>query len=242
MLNSERFINSFKEIECYLQSILSRIDNTYVIGKFIDYIEETSKSNSVVRTFKNDLQKFRQLRNIIIHHDKVIAEPNNETVLKIEQILKFLKLPPQIETFLKNKKAPFCLDMSDSIERAVKIMHSEDYSQIPIYDKNSFKGLLTTNTITQWLGAPSNDDLISLRETKIYDIIKFEENERKIKPYTFMSRKENLFDLIDKFKKSYEKGVKLDAILITENGKNSEKLLGILTIWDLPIINEKLKI
>ena len=35
------------------------------------------------------------------------------------------------------------------------------------------------------------------------------------------------------FKKSYEQGKSIETIFITHNGSNQEKILGIITHWDL---------
>lgn len=41
-----------------------------------------------------------------------------------------------------------------------------------------------------------------------------------------------IYDAKEIFKDNLEEGIKIDALLVTENGKEEEGLLGIVTRWD----------
>ncbi|MBY6035067.1 hypothetical protein KUV80_00275 [Fictibacillus nanhaiensis] len=51
--------------------------------------------------------------------------------------------------------------------------------------------------------------------------------------YQFIGRNESIYIAEEKFKESFKKGIRLDALLITHNGKPTENLLGIITTWDV---------
>jgi len=118
-------------------------------------------------------------------------------------------------------------------------MFEQSFSQIPICDnKDAFVGLLTTNTVTRWLGASVKDDIFSLTETPITDVFNFTEDKDN---FIFLSRDSTLFKALERFQTHEKNGKKLEAILITQNGRRSETLLGIITIWDLPEIHATLR-
>jgi len=56
-----------------------------------------------------------------------------------------------------------------------------------------------------------------------------------------LRRDSTLFEALERFQDFERRGKKLEAVLITQNGKLSETLLGIITIWDLPKIYEALE-
>ena len=58
--------------------------------------------------------------------------------------------------------------------------------------------------------------------------------------YCFLSRNASLHAVITKFAEFTTRGKELDAILITDVGKPDQKLLGILTVYDLPGILDTL--
>ena len=76
--NSQIFLNSFSEIEEYLQ----RYTNTIRHDSFTNLVK-ASRTNSIIREFKTDLFELKGLRNAIVHErtdGHVIAEPHDSTV------------------------------------------------------------------------------------------------------------------------------------------------------------------
>lgn len=79
---------------------------------------------------------------------------------------------------------------------------------------------------------------MSIMETSIQEVCAYAEDEDN---YLLISRHTSIFDLINMFREYECKGKRLEAVLITESGKDSEQLLGIVTIWDLPVAHEMIK-
>lgn len=231
MLNSDRFLYAFNSIQRHLRKLTKREKNT----SFCELVKEASKSDVVVQCFNNDLKEFAVLRNAIVHDCTdyhVLAEPNDRTVKEIEHLASLLLDPPKIIPQFQSKV--YTLSVGDPVAKAVKAMFEQSFSQIPIYDDEAaFVGLLTTNTVTRWLGASVKDDILSLTETSITDVFSFTEDKDN---FSFLSRDSTLFEALEKFQTYERKGKRLEAILITQSGKDSEALLGIITIWDLPKI------
>jgi hypothetical protein len=114
-------------------------------------------------------------------------------------------------------------------------MFARSYSQIPIYDGSIFTGLLTTNTVARWLGACVNEEILSLTETSIANVLTYTEDKDN---FSFLGKSSTIFEALERFQIYERKGKRLEAILITQRGKSSEALLGVITIWNLPKIHE----
>ncbi|HPE54610.1 MAG TPA: CBS domain-containing protein, partial [Mesotoga prima] len=69
-----------------------------------------------------------------------------EVVQDIERIARMLNDPPRITSVFGYEKVA-TIDTNDSLEKALKIIAEKSYSQIPVYDGDQFKGILTTNAI-----------------------------------------------------------------------------------------------
>lgn len=91
-----------------------------------------------------------------------------------------------------------------------------------MYDKNTFRGLLTMNDIA--------NTLINNISTKINEI-SFKDNK-----VIFFERNRNVDDIIIEFERYIESGNSLNAIIITETGSINENPPGIITVYDLPKI------
>lgn len=227
MKNSEKFLNAYTEIEQFLRTILNR---RHWIA-FSEMLDDASRLNSVVKRYRFDLKEYAELRNAIVHErggNYVIAEPNDRAVEEIEHIAALLVAPPRIYPLFECKV--LVLTVKHSIAEAVKAMYDNYYSQIPIYDGHNFIGLLTSRVVARWLGASVTEDVVNLHSTTISQVLAFTDVRNTC---IFLPKHTTLFEATENFQEHERKGRRLEAILITPNGEASEKLLGMVTIFDL---------
>ena len=167
--NSERFINSFNRIDMELKQLMGI--NHYV--RFSDKVEQLSERNAVIRRFKTDLLEFSELRNAIVHQrtnpNFVIAEPHDSIVEKIESIESQIIEPEKVIPKFYGSVQTF--QLTDFLSDLLKLVDEKKYSQFPIYEGNRFKGLLTTNGITNWLAQNINEEIISITEATIEEMM-----------------------------------------------------------------------
>jgi predicted transcriptional regulator len=116
-------------------------------------------------------------------------------------------------------------------------MRESSFSQLPILKNGSVVALLTSETVVRWLASEISNDVVSLQDTPIQTVLGHVEDEDH---YCFIPRNASLHEVIAKFEEFTSRGKDLDAILITDTGKPDQKLLGILTVYDLPGILETL--
>ena len=119
-------------------------------------------------------------------------------------------------------------------------MAEKGYSQLPVVDEDKeIVGMLTTNTISRWLGKSVDIDIFSLRDTPVSLLLEFVEANES---YKLKSRTASVFDAVYEFEKASREGLVLAGILLTANGKPTEKLLGMVTLSDLPKIYQELSL
>ncbi len=237
MKNSQLFLNSFSEIEDFL----GRYTNTIRHDSFGNLVHKASRSNSIIRKYKNDLFELKDLRNAIVHERSdghIIAEPHDSTVILIQKIEGLLKNPPEVLPTFKGQV--LTLYIYDSLLDAVRLMEQKSYTQIPILDEESnYVDLLTTNTIVRWLGANTNNkDLSQILKVDIDEVLRYKEDSNLC---LFISTKTSFLEVIEIFEEYKNKAKKLEALIITQNGSKNEDFLGIITNWDLPTIYYKME-
>jgi predicted transcriptional regulator len=227
MTNAERFLNAFIKIERHLRKLTNEDRGT----RFSTLVSSASRSHPAVKRYETDLKEFADLRNAIVHErtdGRPIAEPYDQTVEELERIVTLLLKPPALIPPFQSKVV--ALTTSDPVSRAVEIMLKNSFSQVPIYEDKEFIALLNTNTIARWLGASIAQDIFSLSETMITDVLGFMENEDNC---LFFGRNNDIFDVLECFQQWEQQGKRLEAILITADGKRNQSLLGIITVHDL---------
>lgn len=236
--NAEEFLGSFNRIE---KKLNKSYGNNSKKG-FTSLIKEIDRENKnrIISSNLRLLESFAELRNAIVHNsekDYIIAEPHTKMVDKIKEIEKLITNPPKV--IPKFQKDVLLFDSSDSIFDSIYIMSENNFSQVPIVDDNRFIGLLNSNTITRWFGKTTNKEIDEngstiIIKTQIKNVLDYEETDKN---YEYINRNTYLHEVVNIF----ENNKQIDAILITQNGKKDEKLLGIITIWDLIEINKILE-
>ena len=176
------------------------------------------------------LRTIAEVRNAIVHGKtepyRYVAVPTPWTVQKLKTCKERLTNPGCAISKFERKVET--VSMNDTLAQVLKTITQREYSQFPVYDGNQFLGLLTENGITRWLAQHVSTELslVELDEVRVSQVL---QNEEKRVNYYFVARDMRLDDVRGLFA-SHEL---LEAVLITANGKESEKLLGIATRWDI---------
>lgn len=225
MNNAERFIASFNRIH----NFLSFSDNEKEYKKpFYRLLDENEYRNPAVKKYKNDLQIFADLRNVMVHKKLIpnsyIAQPTDKVVKHIEQIEDEIKSPEKVYPLFKRDVVQFNFD--DLFTKVLKTISERKFTHFPVYKNKELIGLLTEKGITMWLANQLEDETIYLKKTMVEEIVL--EDTRK-NNYLFIKKNMSVEIAADLLKNDRC----LDALLITENGKVSESPLGIITPSDL---------
>lgn len=233
MKNSQRFLSAYNSIAKELERMLGV--NHYT--PFYKLVDMAKKKSAVVMTYKDDLKELAHLRNAIVHDkdypETVIAEPNIAVVEQIENILTEIQKPklviPEFQRDVKTFKK------TDFLRKALKQMKEHSFSQFPVYDRDYFYGLITDRGIARWIAKNFEEYNGNIFDIELGDVIRDESNHRNVE---FMSKDHNVYDIRARFLRNAEiYQTRLEAVLITETGNRNEKLLGMVTPFD--IINYK---
>ena len=233
--NAEHFLNAYAAIEHEMERILNIKDHR----RFFELVEKSARINLVIERYRFDLKEYSELRNAIVHDragGEIIAEPIDDVVAQIEHIAGLLLEPPRVAPlFLKEV---FTLSISHPVSRAIRNFSQMSYTQAPLLDDGNMVGLVTSNMIVKWMGISLANDSFDIDNTTIYDLVQAVGREGN---YEVVSVNKSLFEIPDLFYRWQQEGKKLEAVLITQNGKVSEPLLGIITNRDLPLVQRELE-
>jgi predicted transcriptional regulator len=178
------------------------------------------------------LRVIHDLRSLLIHEKKEadlqLATPTGPVVQRLESIQKRISDPPRVYPHFKKKVEK--VSPTDSLAAVLRIISQRDYSQFPVFDGKEFRGLLTENGITRWLAENTvrGDSLIELDEVFVSDVLQREE---KCPNWKFIPRSSR----INEAKGMFTEEALLEAALITQHGKSTEELLGLITRWDISV-------
>jgi predicted transcriptional regulator len=173
------------------------------------------------------------MTNALVHHrdpgGELIAEPSEQALREFEQIVQAIISPPKlIPQFQKPGIRLF--SPQDPLMTALQHMREHDYSQVVVQTAEGQLSLLTVEGIARWLEEQAQDDSINMQEAIIADARRYEQAENVV----VMSHNQTINDAMESFMLTIEQGKpRIYALLITEQGRVTEKPLGIITPWDL---------
>lgn len=232
--NSDAYLAIFSDIEKWLRSATSADRGV----AFYQLVDRAAAVEPAVRRYRDDLKEFADLRNAIVHErgdGHVIAEPNARALADFQRIRNALLDPPRvIPLFQREVKSR---EASDPVGQAVADMRAGSFSQLPVLRDGVVVAVLTSETVVRWLASEVENDLVSLMDTGISKLLAHAEDAEH---YCFLPRNASLHDAMVQFESFASRGKALDAILVTDAGRPNQKLLGILTIYDVPAILDAL--
>ena len=221
----ERFEADYNAIDRFLRKTVGGEKQL----SFMYLVNEYSRKHTGWRD-TDLLRAIGEVRNAIVHSKtepyRYLAVPTPAVARDLRVCRDRLINPARvIPTFQRKVEI---VSIHDTLARVLEIVTRRDYSQFPVYENERFRGLLTENGITRWLAYHVATDLslVELDDVRVKQALREDE---KRKNYHFVPRDMRIDDMRGLFA-SHEL---LEAVLVTQTGKESEALLGIATRWDV---------
>ncbi|MGU3587147.1 CBS domain-containing protein [Rhodococcus sp. C26F] len=181
------------------------------------------------------LRAFADLRNALVHQDyyggKPVADPVPEVVEAIERLRDRIIDPPKVLQVLP-RRAPAVFETGTPLNRVLDEIRRHDYSQFPIYEDDTYLGLLTTNCIARWLAHRLATDEIVEGET-VGAALEFAEPHERA---AHLPRTITVPQAIKKLSPPAGGQLPPTALIVTHSGSAKERPLMIVVADDLPTL------
>lgn len=232
--NANKFVMIYNELDQYMRKTLrvgDEISNSQLI-------KEMSRKNKVFRNNEDDLLGFSKLRNAIVHnpYKKIadpIAEPHENIVMKYEDIMNRVIHPPKaLDTIAVRANEIYTIKMEDNAYEVIKKMSENSFTHVPVYEDDKFVGVFSENTLFSYM--VKKEDVIITKDSLIEEFSEFIPIDNHVGEYfEFVDKQALIIDIEEKFNNYLEDLKRLGVIFITETGKQTEQLLGLITAWDI---------
>lgn len=227
MRPGDEFIKAYNEVCEFLRAKTGLSKEV----PFYQLVDIASKKYLAIGRRANLLKSMGDLRNAIVHHrcypEVVIADPRPEIIEQLKQILESIRAPIRVIPLFQKEIKLFAVE--DHLSEALAHMHDNDFSQIVVQVRSEFR-ILSAEGIMGWLRTACADGIADTGSATIGDAYRFEDE----KAHRYMPRNATVDAAISAFEHALAEGVpRLQAILITNSGRATEKPMGIITTWDL---------
>jgi len=232
---TELFLETFNRLEAALKKQLGKSRYT----PFSVLLKEASSKDSFIRMHRSILESFSDLRNVMVHKEgsEIIAIPSDEALTRLQTITDKYTVVRTVYDVCH--KQVVTTSASKTLHHAIKLMKRHDYTKIPVYEGQTYKGLLSGNVVTRWLTGHISDQGEMCENLQQIHVSQVLEAVNKSNQVQFIPKDLPVFEFISR---SQRRPAKSGVYIITNKGGSNEKPLGILTPYDYERILEGLVI
>ncbi len=225
----DKFLDLYKQLEEALEEKYRGRKRRYTSAVF-----EFSKDDDSAPV-REKLDACRELRNLLTHNPNLdgepIAAPSPAMVRAMAEVLDFVKRPPLALEFATREDQVMKADLNQKVLRLMETMEKNGYSHIPVMREGKFYGVFSAGSIFRYQlhsGGRGIGPKTTLRDLgRDLEIGQHPEN------YAFVGKDATYLSVRKIFEKVQGKNKRISVVFITENGRPGERLLGMLTPWDV---------
>lgn len=232
----DTFLSLFKKLEkeLVLQSKI-KDDDFISFSRALNKVHY-ARLNSVVAEEANYsfLKTCGEIRNLLSHEENIIV-PTEEIIQKLKGILQSIQNP--LTCYQVCSKNVFTCSFGDRLNIVMTKMNRMGLSHVPVVDSsNRVIGVFSRETFF--------DSILQGKEFEVSEELLISDFRNSIlleehfnESYLFVRRSLSTKEAYEMLLKRSEGGKRVSLLLVTENGKQSERLLGVITALDLAKIS-----
>lgn len=229
-MRSGEFLNLYKQLEQVLKSKYEQEGGRYEspVVRF-----ENSQEG---RYYKEELNTIREIRNLLQHLPMVDGqypvEPSAEVLDSLKEIIQNVTHPIKALDFAVQGEHIYKASMNSNLKQVTAVMSEHGYSHVPVFEGNNMFGVLSVSSVFDCLARKGSD--FFTEDTKVGDLrefLPFEDHQHEF--FMFTPRDALLYDVREMFETTYQHSKRLVIVFITENGRKTERLLGLISPWNV---------
>lgn len=228
---TEEFLDKYKQMENIVRNEYNLGNNDSIVNFLIN--------NKEFKDIENELDLCRDTRNLLSHNPKINGEylvyPSEEMVKLLDKVIEKVSKPLKASNVMVKKSELCFMGMQDKVKDAMIAMKEHSYKYIPILDDGVLVGMFSAKTVLDIMTSECADIFkgdITFEYIKKYIAI---ENVSS-KTFAFVGNSTSICEIKDIFKEDVENKERINIIFVTQHGKRDEKLLGIITAWEIAAI------
>lgn len=238
--NGDDFLKSYRDLET---NIIAKYNSNIPFVKHGDKREKEdailflSKQKDYLK-YGHRLKSCKKIRNLL-SHDSLCGGypviPKRELIDFLDMIRESVIKPVTARSLMVNAQNVCSAAITDTVRPIIRKMIENTYTHIPILDDGRVIGVFSENTL---LSLFSNDDIVVIEETTTFN----DKNIKGLLPlknhstecFRFASPDATIIEIREIFSEALSVNQRVGLIFITQNGLPNNRILGIISPWDMP--------
>lgn len=226
----EEFIEEYKKLEESVRRVYRLTKEQSVIGEL--------KKQRGFENLKAEIQSCADLRNFFQHNSRLggsfAAEPTAAAIAFVKELTAMVNNRSRCRDICVLKKDIVWRGPDDPVKPAIEQMRLLGHSSIPILRDGRVIGVFDERSLFQYVSQCGGNvfpaaGTLTFRDLEPYTSV----TERNMQAFAFASMNAYVDDVVALFEKQLENGKRIRLVLLTNSGKPTDRLRGILTPWDI---------
>ncbi|MBR1758163.1 MAG: CBS domain-containing protein [Lachnospiraceae bacterium] len=228
-MSAQEFLNLYKELEEDLDRYFEAKGRRSQ-SPIYDYMN--SKEGQV---YKETLDVCREIRNLLSHHADVdgqsVVEPAAGLLEDLKEVINYVNHPPLAIDASTMVDRLLITDETRNVYDLMQIMDKRGFSHIPVVKSGRVTGVFSVSTIFAWQLA-NPEETLDMTKT-VGDLVPYLSfSKHRIEQFGFAGRDLTVLEAREALEKK-QRGKRVSAIFLTDNGEESGKLLAMVTPYDV---------
>ncbi len=194
------------------------------------------------RYLSSELDYCREVRNLLSHREKLAGsyavEPSQAMVDTLRETIDKITNPIRAHHVMVARKQVEAKTANDLVRPTLAAMLEKKFSHVPILKDDRVVGAFSESILLRCL--------VESKTFSVDDSMRFSDLERYLplenhvsEVFRFVGRNAYAADVADMFDRADRSEDRIGMVFVTENGKASERLLGIITAWDIAAMSKE---
>ncbi len=226
----DKFLEMFRVLEKLLEDKYHH-RRRHFSSVVMEYINDPESEQ-----FREELDVCREVRNLLTHSANIDGEPpitpSQPLIDSLQSIIDYIQAPPMAISVATHASKLLTTHPNQRTLGVMQKMTDRGYSHVPVIDYGKFVGIFSVSTTFSY--AMDNPERGIGADSRIGDFTRWLNIENHAtERFEFMARDTSITEVKNEFKAVGSDRKRLAMILITENGRQNEAILGVITPWDV---------
>lgn len=229
---ADRFLDLYREMESEIRERYFQDGDNGHEGVLSRALREVPD----IQQFRDELNTCREVRNYLSHNRKIDGEyavfPSPQLIEILENTLQAIKNPPTVMQIAVGRDQMLQAKFSDRALWLLRQMHRRGFSHVPVMHEGRLAGVFSESSVAAYLCDAACGQIADTAQIRDFaDYIGFARHTNET--FAFVGADTSLPTVEEIYRRAFARHKRLSLIFITEHGQQDERLIGLITPYDV---------
>lgn len=226
---AETFLKMYRVLEGVLERRYA--DSRHGSSVVMEYLRDDDSE-----PYRHDLNVCREIRNLLSHNadeeGEPLVQPSESVLVSLQNILEHVSAPKLAVDYGTPREKILWAHVNDLAIDLMHRMEKRGFSHVPVMENGRIIGVFSVASLFYYMERNGMDAVNN--STRIGQLKEALNVQRQgAERYLFMPATTTIYQVRAAFEERSERNSRLSAVFITEKGNRDERLIAMLTPWDV---------